>query len=176
MKSKTLPLNVTRAASVRREIKVSQTFTLDSLLGESLLPSLCFRGFRILVEGMCHLASAKNKLRRQHKSQSSKSESNAFSNIIFLDILNIICSWLITAWMKDPPADLVLSRVGSLSLWTSPSPPWMSPARSWRIGEGHLQRERKRRKMDCKFFLSTEWTLYSTRKKASIDLPQMYSN
>lgn len=41
------------------------------------------------------------------------------------------------------PADLVLSRVGSLSLWISPSPPWMSPARSWRIGEGHLQEERK---------------------------------
>lgn len=71
---------------------------------------------------------------------------------LFLDILNIICSWLIAAWMKDPPADLVLSRVGSLSLWISPSPPWMSPARSWRIGEGHLQRKRKRRKMGCHFF------------------------
>lgn len=41
----------------RADEKVDQTFTLDSLLGESLLPSLCFRGFRILVEGMCHLAS-----------------------------------------------------------------------------------------------------------------------
>lgn len=36
---------------------MDQTFTLDSLLGESFPPSLCFRGFRILVEGMCHLAS-----------------------------------------------------------------------------------------------------------------------
>lgn len=43
------------------EIKVGQAFTLDSLLGESFPPSLCFRGFRILVEGMCHLASVDQK-------------------------------------------------------------------------------------------------------------------
>ncbi|TNN58090.1 hypothetical protein EYF80_031689 [Liparis tanakae] len=42
---------------------------------------------------------------------------------------------------SDSPADLVLSRVGSRSLWSSPSPPWMSPARSWRVGEGHLDRD-----------------------------------
>lgn len=42
----------------------------------------------------------------------------------------------------DSPADLVLSRVGSLSLWISPSPPWMSPGRSWRTGEGQLEKDR----------------------------------
>lgn len=59
------------------EIKVGQAFTLDSLLGESFPPSLCFRGFRIFVEGMCHFASVDREekadcgvqvMNRQHKS------------------------------------------------------------------------------------------------------------
>lgn len=73
---------------------------------------------------------------------------------------------------SDSPADLVLSRVGSLSLWISPSPPWMSPARSWRIGEGHLEKERGG-KWAANHFLSIERALYSSQRK---DLPQMYSN
>lgn len=64
--------------------------------------------------------------------------------------VDILCSWVTTAKMKriwDSPADLVLSRVGSLSRWISPSPPWMSPVRSWRIGEGHLEKEKRRGKL-----------------------------
>lgn len=75
--------------------------TLDSLLGESFPPSLCFRGFRILVDGMCHLASISQ---RDEKKQSS---------IIAADKYTL----LDTIWtQRDSPADLVLSRVGSLSL------------------------------------------------------------
>lgn len=44
-------------------------------------------------------------------------------------------------WSGGSPADLVLSRVGSLSLWISMSPPCISPVRSWRMGDGHLEDE-----------------------------------
>lgn len=44
-------------------------------------------------------------------------------------------------WSDGSPADLVLSRVGSRSLWISVSPPCISPVRSWRMGDGHLEDE-----------------------------------
>ncbi|CAG6017685.1 unnamed protein product [Menidia menidia] len=81
-------------------------------------------GFRILVEGMCHLVSVRN-----HESTGGRRYM----------LLNHAC---MNESDSDSPADLVLSRVGSLSLRISPSPPCMSPARSWRMGEGHLEQER----------------------------------
>lgn len=154
------------AASVcLRKVRADQVFTLDSLLGESFPPSLCFRGFRILVEGMCHLASVDTKGKADCR-QAADTHRQQYMPVKLSNHCTLYALW-------DLPADLVLSRVGSLSLWISPSPPWMSPASSWRIGDGQLQRENKGGEND---FLPLKRALYSIQTMLSTDLAVMCSN
>ncbi len=153
------------------EIKVGQAFTLDSLLGESFPPSLCFRGFRILVEGMCHLASVD----REEKSwvQPLKAPHHIPFKSSYFWTLYAPESWRLR-WKNVRLTCRPGPLQGGLPLPVDLSVTPLDVPCPLVEDRGGTPGERKRRKMGCNSF--SVYRASSSQRKASIDSPQMYSN
>lgn len=88
------------------ELTAEQIFTLDSLLGESLPPSLCFRGFRILVEGMCHFASAGKHEKRKSAVKRLETAGSVNQKEFWMTAEIYQSYWKWVVWVKTSRAEL----------------------------------------------------------------------